>query len=134
MNGLPAIRRLGPVAAAVALLVLALGMLACSPAVPTDSGIRGTVRIGPTSPVQRQGEPADGPFAAELVIRDPSGAVIARARSGADGAYSVNLAPGDYTIEGVGGGTPPTPPSAQSFTVRAHAFTVVDLAYDSGIR
>jgi hypothetical protein len=119
-----------PVAILAASLTLIVG---CTPA-QTDSGVRGTVRIGPISPVQQQGQPSDAPYAADLVVTDSAGAVVARVRSGADGSFGVDLAPGSYTITGATGTTPPTPPGPQAFTVRAHEFSVVTLAYDSGIR
>jgi hypothetical protein len=120
----------GIVLAAIALTAV----VGCAAQAPTDSGIRGTVRIGPVTPVQRQGEPADAPFATGVVVRDVSGNVIARTRSAADGSFTVRLVPGSYTVEGDGGTTPPTPPAPQSVTVRAHEFVTVTLVYDSGIR
>lgn len=115
-------------------VILAATLLACTTPVPLDSGVRGTVRIGPISPVQQQGEPSDAPYEASVVIRAASGTVAARTRSTADGSFSVALAPGEYTIEGEGSGTLPTPPAPQAVTVPPHAFTVVTLVYDSGIR
>jgi hypothetical protein len=124
-------RLAGVLVMAAALLVVTGG---CSRPAPADSGVRGVVRIGPTAPVQREGVPADAPYAAALLVRDASGAIVARAQSAADGAYSVDLAPGEYTIEGVGGNTLPRPPAPQAFAVRAHEFAVVALVYDTGIR
>ncbi len=117
----------------VSACVLAILHSACAP-VPTDSGVRGTVTIGPIAPVQHPGEPSEAPYAAELVLKTAGGAEVARTRSGSDGAYSVNLAPGSYTIEAVGRGAPPSPPAPVTFDVRAHRFTTVNLAFDSGIR
>lgn len=120
--------------AIAALVSMCAAVIACSPPIPSDSGVRGTVRIGPTAPVQQQGEPSDAPYAADLVITGPSGAVVARARSASDGTFSVDMPPGGYTIQGAGGATPPTPSAPQQFTVRAHEFTTVTIVYDSGIR
>ena len=128
--------RCGHAVAVLAVLCLAISLLlaGCVKPTPTDSGVRGTVRIGPISPVQREGEPADAPYAADLIVRAAGGAIVARGRSAADGTFAIALAPGEYTIEGEGGSAPPTPPAPQAFTVRAHVFAVVQLAYDSGIR
>jgi hypothetical protein len=120
--------------AVAALVSMCVAIIACSPPTPSDSGVRGTVRIGPTAPVQQQGEPSDAPYAADLVITDAGGRVVARARSAADGTFSVDLTPGGYTIQGAGGAAPPTPPAPQQFAVRAHEFTTVAVVYDSGIR
>lgn len=121
---------IGPI---VTTCMLAILLSACA-AVPTDSGVRGMVTIGPTSPVQRPGEPSEAPYAAELVVKGTDSREVARTRSGADGTYSVNLVPGSYTIEGVGGDTPPSPPAPVAFEVAAHRFTTVNLSFDSGIR
>lgn len=134
MSRRPIARTLTWACAMAAILAFALGTVACVPAAPTDSGVRGTVRIGPTTPVQRVGEPSDAPYQADLVVSDFAGTVAARTRSAADGGFSVNLAPGAYTIQGAAGSMPPTPQAPQSFTVRAHEFTTVTIAYDTGIR
>ena len=124
------LRAVVPIVVLAAMLAFAAG---CTPA-PTDSGVRGTVRIGPITPVQQQGQPSDAPYAADLVITDSNGSVVARVRSGVDGTFAMDLAPGTYSITGVGGATPPTPSEPQTFTVRAHQFATVTLTYDSGIR
>ncbi|MBU2601095.1 MAG: hypothetical protein KKA32_02860, partial [Actinobacteria bacterium] len=59
----------------LAFMVILAGTLllvSCAP-VPTDSGITGLVTIGPISPVQREGEPADAPFSARIVIKRGGG-------------------------------------------------------------
>jgi hypothetical protein len=105
-------------------------------ALPT-SGVEGRVTVGPMCPVVREGETCpDRPLAADLVVRSADGAtVVARATSGADGLYRIPLAPGRYRL------IPRNPdgvplPSAQpvEFTVVEGAFTLLDVAFDSGIR
>ncbi len=104
---------------------------------PADSGIQGLVLIGPMCPVVQEGEPCpDEPFAAAIEVRrEEDGELAATVRSGADGRFSVDLAPGSYVLvplspnEGA-------PPFASPVTVRVepHRFTQVTISYDSGIR
>ena len=118
---------------AAVLLSVLMAIAGCSVGVPADSGIRGEVRIGPVSPVETPGTPASKPYAATLEIRPADGGRAVRAKSGADGRFSVNLAPGAYVIEPEQGNPLPT---AQPVTVEVepHRFTPVVIDYDSGIR
>jgi hypothetical protein len=128
--------RAGSAMRGAAILVLAcalcLGSTACSPA-PVDGGVRGLVTIGPTAPVQRVGESGQTPYAADITVQSTSGTVVARTRSGADGTFSVNLAPGAYTLVPQNGDPLPI---AQPVEVLAppHGFADVTISYDSGIR
>jgi hypothetical protein len=114
------------------LIAAALLCAACAPA-PSDSGIRGLVTIGPVSPVQQQGEPGATPYSARIVVRRSGGGTAAEVKSGADGRFSVNLAPGSYVLEPQ---SPAVMPFAkpQEVTVDPHRFTEVTVQYDSGIR
>jgi hypothetical protein len=99
-----------------------------------DSGIRGTVKLAPTCPVQvADATPCVAPYEAELVIVDRDGRETARVRSAADGAFEVVLAPGAYTIVPVPGDPFPTATSLD-VTVVPGAFEEVEINYDSGIR
>lgn len=103
-------------------------------------GIAGTAHKGPVCPVVKDPpDPscADRPVAgAVVVVRDASGKEVARATTGADGTFVIDLEAGIYTVEAqpVDGlmGTP----AAVTVTVPAGAVdaTIVDLAYDTGIR
>jgi len=76
-------------------------------------------------------------LAAPLQVRDESGRVVARTTSGTDGQYKVALAPGHYVIHGLPvspSGSFPTPPAPVEVNVSDHAWTTVDLGYDTGIR
>ena len=126
----------------VRLFVLVAALLAavaaCGAAVkaPADSGVKGRVFIGPLCPVVQEGVPCpDAPYEASIRVRRASGKVVKTVRSGEDGRFRVNLAPGRYMLvplsphEGA-------PPYAGPLTVRvrAHGFTRVTISYDSGIR
>ena len=59
--------------------------------------VRGTVSIGPLTPVCRAGTPCDGPAKhVVLTVASPSRAI--RATTGAGGAYAVRLPPGTYAV------------------------------------
>ena len=109
-------------------------------AVGGTSGITGRLTRSPMCPVERTPpdpgcEPAA--LAAPLQVRDESGRVVARTTSGTDGQYKVALAPGHYVIHGLPvspSGSFPTPPAPVEVNVSDHAWTTVDLGYDTGIR
>jgi hypothetical protein len=69
---------------------------------PDATGISGIVLAGPTCPVERDPpDPAcaDQPVGgAVLLVRDGSGAEVARVTSGADGTFAAELAPGLYRV------------------------------------
>jgi hypothetical protein len=105
--------------------------------VPGPSGIVGAAVAGPTCPVVTQDDPdcADRPVAgATILVLDAAGTEVARVATAEDGSFEVALPPGDYTIE-------PQPvegymgtAGAMAVTVVADGATVVQLAYDTGIR
>lgn len=100
-----------------------------------ESGIEGTVTLGPVCPgPQRPDCPPDRPYRATIVINGPSGEV-ARVTSGEDGRYRVLLAPGSYTL------LPQTEPGRLlpharpiDVVVPPGAVVTVDVPYDTGIR
>ena len=122
----------------VLVLALVAAVAACGAAAksPIDSGVRGRVFIGPLCPVVQEGVPCpDAPFDASIRIRRGSGKAVMTVRSGKDGRFRVNLAPGRYVLEPLSpneGAPPYAAPAA--VRVRAHAFTRVTISYDSGIR
>lgn len=121
--------------ARMALVTCVLGFLLASgcSAPPPDSGIRGTVTIGPVSPVARQGESGTRPYKTELAITRP-GVRTVKVRSGADGRFEIALPAGTYTI--VSARTEAAPPTLGPVTVTVgpHAFSAVTVEFDSGIR
>ena len=101
-----------------------------------DTGIEGTVTIGPMCPVVQEGTPCpDEPYQAEIVVRDENGDEVARFETAEDGTFSINTLPGRYTIEpqSPNEGAPPQAPE-QQVEVRAGEYAHVDIQYDSGIR
>jgi hypothetical protein len=130
------------------IVMVAIGAAACGEA---DSGrsastttvgatyaVSGYAHAGPTCPViLNPPDPAceDRPVVGVLlIVRDASGAEVARAASGEDGAFSLSLAPGTYTI---------IPQAVEGLMGAATAFEVIvvdgpvadiDVAYDTGIR
>lgn len=130
--------------AAAFIALLAIGLIACGPdeaASPTptatvvDSGIRGTVLLGPTCAAQSvDASPCVTPYVARLVILDSDGNVVTEVSSKPDGTFSVTLPPGDYVIQPMpaDGGIPNATP--QSVTVAPHDYFEVEIDYDTGIR
>lgn len=104
---------------------------------PTGAtGVRGTVTIGPTCPVERNPpDPkcAPKPYATTLRITTSAGKAVAVVDVAADGTFTQRLAPGDYVIGPAGTATLPRL-APQPFAVKAGAMTTLDLVFDSGIR
>ncbi len=102
----------------------------------SNTGVRGTVSIGPTCPVQRiPPDPncVDRPYKAELAIVNKYGYPAGKVISGADGKFEQSLPPGEYTITPVSAGVLPRA-SAQSFIVPQTGFVEIKIQFDSGIR
>ena len=118
------------------LLLCLLVLPACSSlqTPPPDSGIEGTVRIGPMCPVVREGEECpDQPYQAVLTVTSLTGERIVQVQTGSDGTFHIPLPPGEYILHPE---SPNVMPFAQeqSFVVTEGEFTRVDVQYDSGIR
>ena len=118
------------------LLLCLLVLAACSSlqTPPPDSGIEGTVQIGPMCPVVREGEECpDQPYQAVLTVTSLTGERIVQVQTEADGTFHIPLAPGEYILRPE---SPNVMPFAQeqSFVVTEGEFTRVDVQYDSGIR
>jgi hypothetical protein len=130
--------------AAVLVAIVSIGLAACGPdeaASPTpaasvvDSGITGTVLLGPTCAAQpADASPCVTPYVAKLIILNADGNVVTEVSSGTDGSFRVTLPPGDYVIQPMpaDGGIPNAPP--QSVSVAPHEYFQVEIDYDTGIR
>src|SRR5438445_10801356 len=120
------------ISVALALMVAACG----TPAAQPGTGIQGTVQAAPTCPVERINSPCPPrPLAATVVVRDGTGAEVARFHSGGDGRFKVDLRPGTYSLVGLTIGSTSLPrPIPTSATVSQGSYTSVNIEYDSGIR
>ena len=101
------------------------------------TGIAGRVTAGPTCPVVRVGDPTCDPRpvpGAVIVVRTMDGAIVARATADADGAYSIGLPPGMYSVTSEPVAGFPAAPGPTQVTVLANAQTPVDIGFDTGIR
>jgi hypothetical protein len=106
---------------------------------PPPSGIRGTVLLGPTCPVEsspgaNDPVPCLTPYAATLVVLDNEGVKVATVTSGADGKFQLDLAPGDYVVTPESGTDSYPIAQPQSVTVSAGTYTEIQVNYDTGIR
>jgi len=121
----------------VLLIIATLAVAACGsqPAQP-GTGIQGMVQVSPTCPVERINSPCPPrPLAATVVVRDGTGAEVARFHSGGDGRFKVDLRPGTYSLVGLTIGSTSLPrPIPTSATVSQGSYTSVNIEYDSGIR
>jgi len=126
------------------LTLLAVAAVGCS-SQPNGSGttgpgyaVSGYAHAGPTCPVEQDpADPAcdDRPVAgAVLIVRTTAGEVIAEVTTSSDGTFTVNLAPGSYTlvaqpVEGLLG-----TPGEQRLLVVDAPLAGIDVSYDTGIR
>ena len=120
-------------AAATAVLGgVALAWPACACAA---SGIEGYVRLSPTCPVERvPPDPRCAPRPYQTRIDVYQGlAFVATILSDANGYFRTALAPGTYTVRANPGHTQPRCPS-HTVTAPAHAFAMVEIECDTGIR
>ena len=108
---------------------LRLSAPGASLAVASCTALHGTVRIGPTTPVCREGVPCSKP-AAHLLLSFNRGQAHVQARTDALGRYRVRLAPGTWTLS-TRVGVRPTP---IRFVVPRALSAKHDFSIDTGIR
>lgn len=106
------------------------------PPTQASGGVDGTVTIGPTCPVVREGEDcADRPYRTTLVLASTvtgkNGGVLVF--TDAQGRFSRDLAPGTYTLRAQSDAVMPRL-APVTFTVEADKRTRLLLQFDSGIR
>jgi hypothetical protein len=123
-----------------ALAFLLIGLVACAQAgaggaASTDSGIRGRAVVGPMCPVEIAGTPCpDRPLQAKFEVVDASGKVVDTVSTGKDGRFQVPLPPGTYVLRAAASNSPFPTLKEMTVRVRAHRFTSIVVAFDSGIR
>jgi hypothetical protein len=131
-------RRLLPILAVLALLIVACGTSGAAPSAPPGTGLAITAAAGPTCPVETiPPDPACAPrpvAGATILVKDGQGKTVATAVTDANGTVLVALPAGDYAVE-------PQPAAGLMGTAAGQEATVVDgtmtpvlLAYDTGIR
>src|SRR5438270_11085363 len=89
---------------------------------------------GPTRPVCQVGLPCSAPAPGAVLVFSRDGQIVARARAGERGRYSVRLRPGSYTVRlatkpRIGSGLAP-----RAITLRAVLSMRVNFSIDTGIR
>jgi Carboxypeptidase regulatory-like domain len=117
-------------------VVLAIGLAtACARGVgQPSSGIVGTVRAGPTCPVER----ADSPCPPQVwtgTVRASAGGASYEAVTDAQGRFAIDLPPGTYEVVALTDGGPPTGvPTNVTVPAGEGPPARVDLTVDTGIR
>jgi hypothetical protein len=107
--------------------------------VDKDSGIKGTVLLGPTCPVERippDPQCADKLYKTDLVLTASGQTqVIKEFKSDSNGKFTLNIQPGKYVISPATS-TNLLPRCANSgiITVREGAYTEITISCDTGIR
>lgn len=105
----------------------------------SDSGIRGTVLLGPTCPVERiPPDPvcADKPYKTNLTLTTADQSrVITEFNSDANGKFTVKIQPGEYAIRSAAAANIlPYCASNNTIKVSANMFTDATVFCDTGIR
>ena len=104
---------------------------------PATGFLGGTVRLGPTCPVESDPpEPdcADRPYAADLEVRTLDDRFVVAFRSGEEGTFWVEVPVGQYRIADAGEDAAPPTCSSDVFVIRMDETTQVEVECDSGIR
>ncbi len=111
----------------------------CPDVIPSgNSGIRGTVMLGPTCPVERiPPDPrcADKPYATLVTIFRASDITheVVSTQSNEKGEFAADLTPGDYTIRAAGGSMLPRCAEVE-VSVKQNSYATTTISCDSGIR
>lgn len=102
-----------------------------------NSGIRGSVMLGPTCPVMRDPpdpQCADRGYETQIsIFRASNNNPVATTKSNAQGVFEITLAPGDYTVSAEGGRMLPRC-SPVAVTVSANNYAQASIQCDTGIR
>ena len=120
-------------------VLAAFALVSCSNGTGTGdgtTGIRGSVVLGPTCPVERADSPCPpAPYAARITVKQ-GGDAVASYDTGPDGTFHIQLAPGTYTVEAEPleenpiARMDPLPP----VDVPSDGYADITISFDSGIR
>lgn len=103
-----------------------------------NSGIRGTVMLGPTCPVQRMPpDPAcaDKPYATTIAVYRPgSNSEFAVGKSDTNGTFEFSLPPGSYTLAAGNSMNFPRCASPADVIVPTTGYVTTTISCDTGIR
>jgi hypothetical protein len=105
----------------------------------TDSGVAGSVHLGPQCPVETVDDPCDDKPAANVTVtvseQTPgeayvAGKVVAQGKTDADGDFRIDVAPGEYVVTAAAG------MSCELMDARVDKgeYAAVDVPCDTGIR
>jgi hypothetical protein len=119
---------LAPLLAAVSILLAVAGSAGAGRET-LRTGLFGTVREGPTSPVCIAGEPCTRPAVGAVLTFSRGGTVAGRVTVKADGSYRIRLAAGWYTVRASRRRLEPA-----TVHVRATRPARIDFSLDTGIR
>ncbi|MFZ2694055.1 MAG: hypothetical protein WAX85_02075 [Minisyncoccia bacterium] len=105
----------------------------------TTSGITGTVLLGPTCPVMRDPpdpQCADRQYQTDklVLLTSPGLKLVQKINSGKDGKFTVEIPPGEYSIQSSGKITFPYCGSGGVIEVIAGKFSEITVYCDTGIR
>ncbi|HTG46351.1 MAG TPA: hypothetical protein VK646_01685 [Actinomycetota bacterium] len=120
---------------ALVVVCVAIALASCGRSTPgtAQTGIFGSVTVGPSCPVERTGSPCPPrPWSGTVRASDASGRIF-ETRSDGFGRYTLHLAPGTYAVEAVVSGPLPTAAPA-TVVVPSGPMQRFDLRLDSGIR
>jgi len=100
-----------------------------------DTGIMGTVTIGPINPISKPGEPDSIPYPeASFIVRSLSNGKEQKVSSDKDGDFKVLVPEGRYVLESESGGMQLPFLKPVEVEVVKGSFTEVIVSFDSGIR
>jgi hypothetical protein len=131
---------------AIAILLILAGALAisCQSGAQETATLKGTVTIGPLTPVERPGVTPTAPpevFAArKVMVYDASGqklvreVAITQIGQTATGSYTVELAPGTYNVDINRLGIDRAAGLPREVTLAAGQTVTIDIDIDTGIR
>ncbi len=117
----------------LAALLAAILPLAGLAATPASGRVDGRIVLSPAVPVEHVGTPSERPIAGRVAVIGASGAVVAEAVAGRDGAFHVSLPPGHYILRLLSPGRPGRA-ADQRVTLAPGRTTKAVITYDAGIR